>query len=307
MRTRFACLGPLAAGVLLGAPASAETFEHKATAQALFDSGRALMQRGEFAEACPKLAESLRLDQGIGVMLWLADCWENTSRTASAWAMFREAASLAAQEKDPRERVARRRAAELEPRLTRMVLVVSKAAMLPGLDIERDGVHLAPTEIGVPIPVDPGFHTLAATAPDHERWSSTIDIAARREPIAITVPVLRGDAQGGRAMRTSAIVLASAGAVAVGVGAFLGLRAKTVYDRSNDDGHCVADRCDAAGTDARSSAFHLATASTVAFGIAGAALVGAGMLSLLAPSSRTVAVTPAFGVGQAAVFATHRF
>src|SRR5262245_36723730 len=65
--------------------------DKRPAAQALFDQGRALVTLGRFAEACPKLAESLRLDPGIGTMLWLADCYENVGRSASAWATFREA------------------------------------------------------------------------------------------------------------------------------------------------------------------------------------------------------------------------
>jgi hypothetical protein len=75
----------------------------------LFEQGKALVERGNFPDACPKFAESLRLDPGLGTMLWLADCLENNGQTASAWAQFKEAAAAAALSRDPREKIARER------------------------------------------------------------------------------------------------------------------------------------------------------------------------------------------------------
>src|SRR5882724_4165659 len=79
-----------------------------AAAQALFDEGRALMKTQRFAEACPKLKESQRLDPGIGTQFRLADCYEQQGKIASAWAAFLEVASLAAaSDQKEREKAAR--------------------------------------------------------------------------------------------------------------------------------------------------------------------------------------------------------
>jgi hypothetical protein len=322
-----------ALGLALGlVPASADAAvpETKAAAQALFDQGRALVRAGNFAEACPKLAESLRLDPGIGTMLWLADCYQNTGRTATAWALFREAAALAAQEHDTRERVARRRASELEPRLTRLVIVIPYGAMLPGLEVHRDGGRVTAAELDVPIPVDPGIHALSATAPGHERWQTTFEIAARPEAIAITVPVLRPAVRASEATsmselpeagprasesrdpvwRTVGLALAGAGVAAAGVGAVLGLTAKATYDESNAGGRCIDDRCDVIGREKRSSAFDLATASTVAFTAGAAAIVSGTVVWFAAPRqhrTHSTSVAPAVGPGRAGVVVAHTF
>src|SRR5258706_9020963 len=88
----------------------------KATAQALFDQGKTLLSKGDVAGACPKFEESQRLDPGIGTQFNLATCYERAGRTASAWTLFLEVASAARAAHQPdREKLARSRAADLEP------------------------------------------------------------------------------------------------------------------------------------------------------------------------------------------------
>src|SRR5579863_10294220 len=115
MRRCLATACALGAAMILGRVARADPpVDRKASAQVIFDEARDLVVQKKFAEACPKFAESLRLDRGLGTMLWLADCFENNGQTASAWVQFKEAAAAAALANDPREKVARRRVAALE-------------------------------------------------------------------------------------------------------------------------------------------------------------------------------------------------
>src|SRR5258706_15050741 len=106
----------LATGFLFTAAARAEpTSSDKAAAEGLFGDARRLMADGKFAEACPKLEASQRLDPGVGALLNLGDCYEQYGRTASAWVEVREAASAArAGGSTDREAVARGRATALE-------------------------------------------------------------------------------------------------------------------------------------------------------------------------------------------------
>ena len=283
---------------LLATEASAET----SPAQALFEEGRTLVLQKQFDQACPKLAESLRLERGIGTALWLADCLEKSADLDGAWTRFREAADIAAQAHDDREAIARRRQTSLETRVARHRLVV--AADDAELSLQRDGVPVPAGEVGQELAIKAGVHTFTATAKGRQSWSAVIEITPRPDAVIVNVPVLaaapvivaatleppiraphatashvavhRADALSGK--RVAAISLASIGVVAIGTGTYFGLRAGSTYDRSNADGHCTtANVCDATGKTLRSDAKGQALVSTIGFA-AGAAGIGAGVL-----------------------------
>ena len=166
---------------LLGLPGSAwAQAGNQATAEALFSEGRSLAAKGRFAEACPKFEASQQLDPGLGTLLNLADCYEKVGKTASAWAEYRDALPLArAAGSKVRLDLATSRAAALESRLSKLTIRVSSAtSAVPGLEIRRDGAVMLQAELDSALPVDPGSHTLEASAPGKQRWSTTVQIAA---------------------------------------------------------------------------------------------------------------------------------
>ncbi len=170
----------LALGVALAtlsAPTLADTPSDPAAAQTLFYDARNLMKQGKFAEACPKFEESLRLDEGIGTRFNLADCEEHLGRLATAWAGFLEVAGKARAAKQPdREKIARQRAQAIEPRLPKLVVDVEGGAP-EGFEVKRDGVLVGAAAWGTAIPVDPGQHTIVATAPGRQPWETRVQIA----------------------------------------------------------------------------------------------------------------------------------
>ena len=157
-----------------------------AAATALFYEARTLMRKGNYAAACPKLEESLRLDYGIGTQFNLADCNEHIGKLATAWSGYLDvaAASKAANQRQ-REKVARERASAVEPRVPKLVIEVPSPPL--GVDVRRDGVRVGAAAWGTPVPVDPGAHRIVVSAPGKERWETTVQ-APEATTVRVTVP-----------------------------------------------------------------------------------------------------------------------
>ena len=161
-------------------------------AEALFQEGRTLLDQGKAAEACPKLAESHRLDPATGTLIALALCREAEGKLASAWAAFADAEGRARTEgsKD-REAVAHERGAALYPRLSTLSIDVSEdAGRITGLEIKRDGVVLGRGAGGTKVPIDGGEHRIEATAPGKQPWSGSVTVQTESDHARISVPAL---------------------------------------------------------------------------------------------------------------------
>jgi len=210
---RHAASGLLMAGVLGLAPrAHAQTATDKATAEALFVEAKRLMGEKKFAEACPKLADSAKLDPGVGTSLNLALCYKQNGQTASAWTTYREAAAQArtAQQLD-REELARNEAAALEKTLTRLVIQVSpEVAAIQGLEIKRDG-SLVPSGLwGVAAPVDPGVRGIDVTAPGKKPLHLEVKAEGAGATAQLVIPALESDAAGAPVAPVAAVAAAPA-------------------------------------------------------------------------------------------------
>ncbi|MEZ4309608.1 MAG: hypothetical protein R3F14_16350 [Polyangiaceae bacterium] len=148
-------------------------------ADKLFREARALMAKGEYEPACPKLEESQGLDPAPGTQYQLAVCYEHTGRPATAVTLYLEVAELAKQAgyKD-KEKVARENADALSPKVPRLVIEVADALRGPGLAITRDGAPVPESDYNAPILVNPGEVTIEATAPG-KPFKSTVASRAR--------------------------------------------------------------------------------------------------------------------------------
>jgi len=293
----------LSVAFVLAAPLTARAQE-SSRAQALFDDGRRLMNEGKFADACPKLAASQRLDPGAGTLMNLATCYDKNGQLASAWAAYREAAAASRSSGHADwEAAARGRADKLEPDLARVIVVVPKESRVTGLVVERDGTPIDAAEWSTPMPIDGGPHTLRAAAPGKKAWTTQIIVAGPRSQSTVSVPMLESETgpapvppsgarlaeqpgpspkDEGGTQRLIGLVAGGVGIVAIGAGAFFGLKARSTYDDAV--GTCnPARQCPQSGLDKAGDASSQATLSTVSFIAGGALLAGGAVLYFTAP------------------------
>jgi hypothetical protein len=162
-----------------------------ALAEALYRQARELMNEGRHAEACPKFAESQRLDPATGTLLNLAACHEAMGKLATAWLEYGEGLlSARRDQREDRVRFVEERLKDLEPRLSMLTVTVDQAADVPELEIRLNGALIGAAARGVPAPVDPGTHVIEATAPGKKPWRQEFKIAAEADRKTVTVPVL---------------------------------------------------------------------------------------------------------------------
>lgn len=163
-----------------------------AQAQVLYEEAQRLMAQKKYEEACPKLAESQKLDPGIGTLLKLAKCYEQVGKTASAWASLVEAESMAHKAKDDRRELrAKALAAQLVPKLTRLnVVVPAPVASIRGVEVRLEGALIGAARWGQALPVDPGTYRIEASAPGKTTWSKSVAIAGVGKTIPVEIPML---------------------------------------------------------------------------------------------------------------------
>jgi hypothetical protein len=298
-------------GLMLGSsPLQAQLLPgDKAAAQGLLEEARRLVDQRHYATACTKLEASHKLDPAAATLLTLADCYEKTGRTASAWATFRETAAAARRSSDgERERQARDRAKELQPNLSYLTVITWK-----GQDIEvaRDGSRIDGALIGTPIPVDPGSHQIVASAPGKRSWSTKVNVREQSDRVTVSVPILSEDpsavsatsalpidtrtdypmpaaSSGGGVQRAFAIVAAALGVAGVATGSVFGLKASSTMNEAK--AQCAAPgfkypSCSDSSVRLSEEAVQSGQISTVGFIAGGAGVAAFALLWFTAPSS----------------------
>jgi hypothetical protein len=290
--------------------ASAQDAQSVAAAESLFQAGKGLMAQNKFDEACPKFAESYRLNPLPGTSLNLANCYKQSGKTASAWAQFREASFQARKNNQAdREAAATQEAAALEPNLSKLQI---NAEQTPGLVIRRDNQEVGSGALGTAIPVDPGPHTIEATAPGYSVWSTSVVIGKLKDTKTITIPVLSKNAETpsvatgptgatgpNKSLRTVSYVVGGVGVAGLVVGGIFGGLAAS--GKSTLTAECPGNVCPTgAAVDDLAAVKGKATISTIGIAAGGALLATGVVLYIVSGKSDAkeapkAAFVPVFG------------
>jgi hypothetical protein len=260
------------------APSAAEA----ALAQESFNLARQLFAAGQIHEACDKFAASQKLDPREGTLLNLAICHEKEGKTASAWLEYSDALAIARNEgRADRQRFAKEHIDRLAPQLSHLRVNVTTEARISGLAITLDGAPLQPVAWGSSLPVDPGTHTVEASAPDHVTWQKVATVGANADEQVLDVPALAATAKeavvqdaaptsptsapAASSKRTAGFIFGGVGLASLGVGATFGVLA--IAQRHDAVNLCNTGSCGSAAQSANSEGLRDAWISDITLGV----------------------------------------
>lgn len=174
------------------ATASTATAQNSADADKLFDKGKALMGQNKFAEACTAFEDSQRLAAATTTAMNLANCREKNEQLATAHEMFMQIAKELEGKPESKKlrEVALQRAATLQPRLSKITLIIPSASQVRGLEIQLDSKVIPASQWNQPIPLDGGMYKLIARADDRIEWTTTVGLSPSGDTKTIEVPTL---------------------------------------------------------------------------------------------------------------------
>jgi len=179
----------------------------------LFNEGRDLMAKGQYAQACPKFEESHKLRPGIGTLFNLADCHEKLGKLVDAYTEFQEVVERTKAALQPdREKIAEDRVAAPEKKLSKLVITVPSTTLR--VTISLDNVALTPDRINVPLVVPAGDHAIKATTDrdNGEPFETTVTLPGNGVTTTVAIPV----APGAKMKRNTGMLVA--GGILTGLG-----------------------------------------------------------------------------------------
>jgi hypothetical protein len=252
---------------------------------------------------------------------------------------------MRAQGQQAREGVARDRIAQVEPRLSYVVVRLGAdwtASALSSAHVTLDGQELAAAQLGARRPVDSGEHSIAVTAEGKRAWATRVKVQGEAETLAVEVPRLEDErpanepsapgppaaeaalarpllaprrevnispgASGFPAQRVLSLGLLGAAVVAGGLGTYFGVRAFELGKESRTG--CSNGGCSDPNARLQAEDSHTyGDASTVSFVACGLLAAAGGVLWFTAPSDaskRAIVVVPGWSP-RAALWVQGRF
>lgn len=287
------------ASVLLATSYSSATFadetdDARAQAEALFNAGRAAVAKNDYATACPKFEESLKLARRAGTLFNLAQCEEHEGRLVTAVQYYKEGI-VVLEPDDPRLAPSKKQLQLIEPRVPHLTVTLA-SPLPPGGRVTLDGREVA--SLNVEFAVNPGKHELTVLAPKFADAAQTFEIA-ESERVSISVEVgPRLPDPPTKTITVNALSPQRIGAIAAfGVGGLGVIGAAItggllVSAKSRVDEGCPNAQCTtAAGYEASQQGKPLLVVNTIAWGL-GLAGAGAGTFLLLYKNKKEQKTTP---------------
>ena len=241
----------------------------------LFRECRSLWEDGKYEESLAKCRAFDQLAPSVGARLLMGDDYVALGKVASGWAAYVLARDLAHAKGDPRELDAIKRIDRVKPRLPNLVVRVMPQKKAT-VTVTEDGLALPPGSFGSSLPVDPGVHTLVATAEGRHPFRTVVNLA-EGQAREVVVPVLEADApvlveDGNETRRDIGTGFVIGGGVTTVAGLVLGGLALSAYAPVRDA--CPNQNCaDAASRSAvegdanRANGFAIASTVTVTVGL----------------------------------------
>lgn len=156
----------------------------------LFADAVALLEKGEWPQACSKFEASMALYSAPSTLLNIARCYEHDGKLSLAWSAYQRALVINRETQPPERKkdldeVATKGLAAIEPRLPRVKIVMT-GAVPAGLRVTQNGKDVPVAVLGTPIPVDPGQQSIVAEAQDFEPFTQAVTV---KEGELIEIPV----------------------------------------------------------------------------------------------------------------------
>ncbi len=292
--TRYVLAAAVAASLTLSlsiGPAWAQpTAEDKAAAEALFEEGLALVEKGEIAPACERFGESQRRDPQLGTLLYLATCHEQQGKTATAWVEFKDALGQAEQAgKADRIDQAKQGVARVEAVLARVRLKL--AAPAAGQKVTVNGREVRTFDTA--LPYDPGELVIEAEAPGRVKSTTKVTLAPGPGTTDVEIAELAVEKTKEPEVpqpkpepehdHTLAYIVGGTGLGVVALGfAFGGI---AMAEQSSADESCEGSFCSQDGLDGHDRANAWAWASNVTIAVGAAAVATGVILFFVAPEA----------------------
>jgi hypothetical protein len=315
-RSRLRVAALVAVGVALAArPAfAAASPAEAALAQRFFDEARTLFGAGNYDEACKKFAASQKLDPREGTLMNLAICHEKQGRTASAWTEFNDARAQARSSGHADiDKFAAEHIARLTPLLSYLRIAVAPEARAPGLTIKLDDGSIDEVAWETDVPIDPGPHTLQASAPQRVTWETRDTVGEVGDHKTIQVPALRAvefapasqseapapAPPASHARRTAGFVIGGVGIASIATGSVFGVEAISERHQVNT---CTGTGCGATAQAINDEGVRNAWVSNITIGVGALGLALGTYLVLTAKSSSATATTSVVVTGRGLSF-----